>query len=156
MKNKTRIILAGILFVLLTFILFTYSAQAATLTYNPPYTDNTFTEEDIYLLASGIYGEAGADFCSDEMRYGVGSVIYNRVRHDAFPDSVHEVLYQPGQYGCIYNHWFKEGPNENCLDIARDIIQNGTDFPPDVLYQSNQPLGHGVYLHEQNMYFCHL
>lgn len=156
MKKSINLILAGILFILLIFILFTYSAYAAQLHYSPPYTDNTFTDEDIYLLASGIYGEAGADFCSDEMRYGVGSVIYNRVRHEEFPNSVHDVLYQPGQYGCIYNHWFRQGPNKNCLRIAKDIVENGSKFPPDVLYQSNQPLGHGVFLHEQNMYFCYI
>ncbi len=121
---------------------------------------STITNEqfnDIMLLAKVINGEAGANWCSDEMRYGVGSVVANRVQHEAFPDTYKEVIYQSGQYGCLNTRYFKEVPPEHCVAIAADIIIGGNNkYPPDVVYQSNQPLGSGTYEHIQNMYFGYI
>lgn len=58
----------------------------------PPYTD-----EELELLALVIYQEAGADYCSDDTRLKVGTVVMNRVASDAYPDTVREVVLQPAQ-----------------------------------------------------------
>jgi spore germination cell wall hydrolase CwlJ-like protein len=125
-----------------------------TSVYARPVTNEEF--EDIILLAKVISGESGADWCTDEMRYGVGSVVANRVQSDEFPDTYEKVIYQSGQYGCTDTKYFKQFPSEHCIAIAADIIINGNEYPEDVLYQSNEPLGHGVYKHIQNMYFCYV
>ena len=112
--------------------------------------------DDIILLAKVINGEAGAEWCSDEMRYGVGSVVANRVASDEFPDTYEEVIYQEGQYGCLHTSYFKQFPPEHCIAIAADIIIEGNKYPPDVVYQSNEPLGSRTYRHIQNMYFGYI
>lgn len=59
-------------------------------------------ERDLEMLACAIYGEAGADACSDKCRYYVGDVILNRVDDERFPDTIEGVLMQEGQYGSYY------------------------------------------------------
>lgn len=149
---KLKIFLLGILDIILItlfiFCLFNLKAYAS------PVTNEQF--DDIVLLAKVINGEAGAEWCSDEMRYGVGSVVANRVDSDVFPDTYEEVIYQEGQYGCLDTKYFKEFPSEHCIAIAADIIIKGNKYPPDVVYQSNQPLGSGTYKHIQNMYFSYI
>ena len=151
MNLKIKIIILGILdFILVTTLIFifTQNAFAASLT------NEEF--DDIILLAKVIEGESGAGWCSDEMRYGVGSVVANRVEHEAFPDTYEEVIYQEGQYGCLNTQYFKATPSEHCIAIAADIIIAGNKYPSNVVYQSNRPLGSGTYKHIQNMYFGYI
>ena len=48
---------------------------------------------DVDLLAHVINGEAGAEWCDEEMRYYVGSVVLNRVAHEEFPNTLEDVIY---------------------------------------------------------------
>jgi N-acetylmuramoyl-L-alanine amidase len=54
--------------------------------------------EDLYLLSKIIYAEAGSGWLSDEWKMCVGEVVLNRVASPEFPNTVREVLEQPGQY----------------------------------------------------------
>lgn len=110
--------------------------------------------EDVDLLACVINGEAGADYCSEDMRYNVGSVVVNRLNHPEFPKTLKEVIYQEGQYGCINSKYFI--PDKHCRRIAIDILINGSRLPKDVVFQSTEPLGSLIYVKEQNMYFCYI
>ena len=49
------------------------------------------------LLAALIYCEAGGE--SYEAQVAVGAVVMNRVRSGSFPNSIHAVIYQSGQFG---------------------------------------------------------
>lgn len=110
---------------------------------------------DLDLLSRLIYSEGGcASYVSDDMCYGIGSVALNRVKSDVFPDTLEEVIYQSGQYACIYTHYWYEEPNERSLQIAEWLLHEGSEFPDDVLYQAEFVQGSGVYLKIQNMYFC--
>ena len=114
--------------------------------------DNT---EDIELLARLIYAEAGSVKCTYEMRYLVGSVVINRVESKYFPNSIEEVIYQRGQYACITDGHINNQPTEECYQIAKDLLENGTTAPETVLYQAEFKQGSGVYQKIQNMYFCY-
>ena len=146
MKEKVLCVIMAI------SMIFTTPVFAGT-SYEPPY-NSRIKEEDVELLACVISGESGADYCSEEMRYDVGSVVVNRMNHKEFPDTLEEVVYQAGQYGCIDSKYFE--PEPHCKEIAMDILMNGSRLPEDVVYQSTEPLGHGVYVKEQNMYFCYI
>jgi len=112
-------------------------------------------DSGLYIMAHVIHGEAGSLSCSTDMRYYVGSVVINRVRSDIFPNTIHDVVYQSGQYGCVWDGHYDLEPTEECWDIAYDILYNDSHLPTYVLFQSNEPQGSGVYLKEQNMYFCY-
>ena len=111
---------------------------------------------DLYILAHLINGEAGGcEWCSDAMCYYVGSVVLNRVSSDIFPDSIHDVAFQSGQYACTWDGNYDKPMLERSWTIAEDLLSNGSLLPEGVLYQANFPQGSGVYCQEQNMYFCY-
>ena len=57
-----------------------------------------YTEDELYCMAAVIYNEAGGDACCDECRYRVGDIVLNRAADERFPNTIREVIEQPGQY----------------------------------------------------------
>lgn len=115
-----------------------------------------YTAEELWLMAHLISGEAGCDWCSDLHQLYVGSVVLNRVNSDIYPNSIREVIYQPGQYTCTTDGNFYVEPTERCFENARWILINGSILPENVIFQSQGIQGDGVYVKEQNQYFCYL
>lgn len=111
-------------------------------------------EKELYLLSHLINAEAGSDWCSDDLMRYVGSVALNRVQHEAFPDSLEEVIYQPGQYACIWDGNFDKEPSERAVRIAKELLDNGSVLPANVVYQAEFIQGSGCYIQEQNTYLC--
>ena len=116
-----------------------------------------YTYEDLYLLAHIINAEAGGgtSYISDQCVFGVGSVVLNRVRDTRFPNTIKEVLWQPGQY---YNGWngaITKEPVDRSWQIAAELLEEGPIFPPEVVWQANFTQGRGTYLYTDGMYFCY-
>lgn len=93
---------------------------------NPP------SESDIQLLAAITYLESG-----NQSYYGkqcVASVVVNRVNSKKFPDTLHKVIYQSGQFqpAChvksVLNGTYKVNKKswKECLKAAEDILTNGS------------------------------
>ena len=111
---------------------------------------------DLYILAHIINGEAGGcEWCSDAMCYYVGSVILNRVDSDRFPNTIYDVAFQSGQYACTWDGNYEKPMLERSWTIAEDLLENGSVLQENVLFQANFAQGSGVYVIEQNMYFCY-
>ncbi len=55
-----------------------------------------FSEKDINLLSQLIISEAGGEGLNGQI--AVAEVVRNRVLSPLFPDTIHEVIYQPGQF----------------------------------------------------------
>ena len=105
-------------------------------------TEATYTEEDLWYLSRVIQAESG--YCEAEMQIGVGSVLLNRVNSDLFPNTIRECVEQPGQYATA--GWLSsQEPTEQVMEIAIDLLENGSQYPANVLYQANYPLGSAVY-----------
>lgn len=102
----------------------------------------SYTDEDLWYMSHTVQAEAG--YCEREMQEGVASVIMNRVNSDLFPNSVMECILQPGQYATA-SYLSSQEPTEQVIDVCIDILENGSKFPENVLYQANYPLGSGVY-----------
>ena len=82
-----------------------------------------FEEE---LLASIIFCEAGNQ--SYEGQVAVGAVVMNRIRSEGFPDSMEEVIYQPGQFVPATTGWLDRiratsGYTETAMQAAKDAIK---------------------------------
>lgn len=114
-----------------------------------------YSEEDYELLAHLLMGEAGADWCEDEMLFMVGCVALNRVKSDSFPDTLKEVIYQKGQYQCVVDGNFDREPTDRCWEIAFELLMEGSYIPENVVYQSEFRQGSGLFMKVQNMYFCY-
>lgn len=117
-----------------------------------------YTDEDLYVLSHIIQCEAG--YCERAMMEGVGSVVLNRVADSRFPNTIYEVVNQPGQYRPVTDGIFTSAqPTELVIEVAVDLLQWGSKYPPEVIYQANFPQGDGTYLtlstSYSTMYFCY-
>ena len=100
-------------------------------------------ESDPWLLAHIITGE-GQNTSNIEQQY-IASVVLNRVKSDLFPNSIKEVIFQPGQYACTWDgNFYRQCTLENWRN-AMYIYRNGSILPDEVVWQSNCPQGNGVY-----------
>ena len=116
-------------------------------------------ESDLWLIAKVICGEA--QYCDRiEMEY-VASVILNRVADPRFPNTIREVVYQPGQYSCTCDgNWGKE-PTQANWEEAEYILNMFNEYgytvlPADVVWQSKSPQGNGTYIVTSwGHYYCY-
>lgn len=118
-------------------------------------TERAYTDEDIWYLSHVIQAESG--YCSTEMMEGVGSVVLNRVSDNRFPDTIREVIEQPGQYSTL--SWLESQiPTDECMNVTIDLLENGSKYPAGVVWQANFPQGTAVYktisTSYSTMYFC--
>lgn len=115
----------------------------------------SYNSEEVEMLAHLINGEAGATWCSDTTRYYVGSVVLNRVNHPEFPDTIAGVIWQSGQYACTWDGNYDRTPSQRCYEIAKDLLENGSWLPNNVVFQANFAQGSGVYDCIDGVYFCY-
>lgn len=95
-----------------------------------------YSDSTLKLLASIIFCEAGNQ--PYEGQVAVGAVVMNRVRSDAFPDTVREVIYQKGQFTPAGSGWLdrvvaSEGYTDAALQAAKDALA-GANPIGDCLY----------------------
>lgn len=110
-------------------------------------------EDNLYILSHVINGEACG--CSWEMKIGVGSVVLNRVKSEAYPDTIRDVVFQSGQYACTWDGNYDREPEEDSVEAAEYLLRHGSQYPDEVVYQANFAQGSGVYEVIGNMYFCY-
>lgn len=115
-------------------------------------TEVLLDQSKVYMLAHLIGGEAGADWCTDELQLMVGSVVLNRMASDRFPNTMEEVIFQKGQYSVTWNGAYEQEPTERTVANAKYLLLNGPTIPSDVLFQANFPQGR-TYKLVQGVYF---
>ena len=134
-----------------------------------------YTELEVKELGSVMFGEEEGD---SFMAAGAGSVVLNRVRRSDFPNTVHDVIYEIiktkdktyEQYAPrtkrILECVVADKPIPSTLadvkyvpawyfDLARFLLENGSIFREDVVYQAHFKQGKGVYYEKDGEYFCY-
>ena len=86
------------------------------------------------LLARLISAEARGE--PYEGQVAVGAVVLNRVEHPSFPNSIAEVIYQPGAFPCLDDGQFDEPVAESAYRAAQDAM-NGWDPTYGAIYYFN-------------------
>ena len=74
-----------------------------------------FTEEELDLLFHVVQAEIGAECYSFNQKVNVASVIFNRLDHERFPDTLFEIL-TPDQFQPISNGRYKE------VEVSEDTV----------------------------------
>ena len=114
-----------------------------------------YSEDDLWYLSRVIQAESG--YCSQEMQESVGSVVLNRVADDRFPNSIPEVVEQPGQYSTA-SFLASQEPTQEAINVAVNLLENGSKLPADIVWQANFSQGSYVYktlsTSYSTMYFC--
>lgn len=86
--------------------------------------DASIDANDLELMAAILECEAGTD--DYEALLAVGSVIMNRVNHSAYPNTIHGVIYQKGQFSPTWSgklaRVLARGAAPLCYDAGRDAM----------------------------------
>lgn len=112
-------------------------------------TDST----NIWWLSCALYHECRG--LNDEAQIAVASVIMNRVNSDKFPNTIFEVLVQPGQYAFVNDEIIWGEPDERAIKNAEYVYWNGSQIPENVLFQAEFLQGSGAWKQIDNQYFCY-
>lgn len=112
-----------------------------------------YTDEDLYVLSHVIYGEASGG--SKELQIGVGSVVLNRVKYDKYPNTIKDVVFQKGQYACTWDGNYNKEPDQQAIDVAIYLLENGSQYPEYVIFQAQFKQGDRTYKQIGNTYFCY-
>ncbi|MGM9579331.1 MAG: cell wall hydrolase [Evtepia sp.] len=141
--------------------------QAAKATWNAAQAEivayqklSKYTYEDIRILATTVYYEAGST--TEQLRQYVAQVALNRVADSRFPNTVKGVITQKGQYNTKYATMEaaqtiknKDAANgtynwETCKNSVKQAMMGKVAMPSNVLYQANFSQGKGVW---KSVYF---
>lgn len=117
--------------------------------------NNNYSQADLDLLSRVIFSEAGSSWMTDEHQRAVASVVLNRVADSRFPNTINGVVYQRGQYGCVYNGMINKTPSQRAIDNAKYVLENGVTIPNNVVWQAQFRQGRGVWKYIQGHYFCY-
>lgn len=96
-----------------------------------------FTEEDVLLLAKVIAWEARGE--PYEGQVAVGAVVLNRLRHNKFPSTIRQVVFQAYQFSGVSlknKNFVKLKTPDSCISAAKDAIA-GQDPTNGALYYVN-------------------
>ena len=101
------------------------------------------------LLASIIFCEAGNQSFTGQV--AVGAVVLNRMANEAYPDTMEEVIYQPGQFCPAGSGWLDrvrstDGYTESAMQAAEAALA-GENPIGDCLYFDQGGYGHQIGAH---------
>lgn len=94
-------------------------------------------KEDLELLARIIHAEARGE--TFEGQVAVGAVVLNRVKHPRFPQTIREVIYQPGQFTAVTDRQIELPPDSKAY-LAAEAALEGQDPTNGALYYYNPKL----------------
>lgn len=109
-----------------------------------------YKEEDLNLLAEVMFHENGSN--SDRCILYTGSVVLNRVHDKEFPNSIHDVLYQKGQYSTTKLFFTKPIP-KHIYELAKELLIFGSQLDEAYLFQA-MFVQTKEYIKVDTEYFC--
>jgi len=94
------------------------------------------TEDDVYLLAKLIEGEAGGE--SFEGKVAVGTVVMNRVQDERFNNDIKKVIYSARQFTVVsLSRWKYIEPSRDSITAANLVLDGHRAFEKDILFFYN-------------------
>jgi hypothetical protein len=106
------------------------------------------TEEEIDLLARVVNAEAGNE--PMEGQVAVAAVVINRVRSPQYPNSIDDVIRQPGQFKVIENGRYKEATGGTGREAALAALR-GEDPSLGALYFFNPKIATSSFLFKRTV-----
>ena len=89
---------------------------------------------ELALLARLISAEARGEPYAGQV--AVGAVVLNRVEHPSFPNTIAEVIFQPGAFSCMLDGQWDEPVAESAYSAAREAL-SGADPSGGAVYYFN-------------------
>lgn len=82
-------------------------------------------------------------------------MVLNRVVSSKFPNTIKEVVFQRGQYACTKDGNYYRDPTQKNREIAKYLLENGSQLPSNCIYQAQFKQGSGVYKKIGRTYICY-
>ncbi len=131
----------------------TYKALGMNSSYNAlvgQATGNTnsseFSSSEVYLLAKTIYAEGRGEPYVGQV--AIGAVVLNRVRNNAFPNTITGVVYQKHAFTAVSDGQINLTPNDTAMRAARDAIA-GWDPTGGALYYYNPAVATSAWIFDR-------
>ncbi|MEL3960736.1 spore cortex-lytic enzyme [Lysinibacillus endophyticus] len=93
-----------------------------------------YSERDLQLMANAVYGEARGE--PYEGQVAVAAVILNRLESPDFPNTISDIIFQPGAFTAVADGQIWLTPNERAKQAVLDAM-NGWDPTENALYYFN-------------------
>ncbi|MDI7741421.1 spore cortex-lytic enzyme [Lysinibacillus fusiformis] len=93
-----------------------------------------YSERDLQLMANAVYGESRGE--PYEGQVAVAAVILNRLESPDFPNSISEIIFQPGAFTAVADGQIWLTPNARAKEAVLDAM-NGWDPTENALYYFN-------------------
>lgn len=93
-----------------------------------------YSEQDLQLMANAVYGEARGE--PYEGQVAVAAVILNRLESPDFPNTISEIIFQPGAFTAVADGQIWLTPNERAKQAVLDAM-SGWDPSENALYYFN-------------------
>lgn len=93
--------------------------------------DEFYNEDDLYWMSRIITWESGNQPVAGQI--GVGNVVLNRIASDRFPDTLKEVIFQPGQFAPASNGVIYGEPYAISVICAK-LVYEGYNTVGDALF----------------------
>ena len=106
----------------------------------------SFSSSDVYLLAKTIYAEGRGEPYTGQV--AIGAVVLNRVRDNAFPNTISGVVYQKHAFTAVTDGQINLTPNETAMKAARDAI-NGWDPTGGAIYYYNPAVATSAWIFDR-------
>lgn len=121
-----------------------FTAEEILNAMNPPAPDptptpepvKTYSDEDLYWLSRVVFAEAGCDWFPDWVQRDVASIVLNRVADSRYPNTIKDVIFDPGQYSCVNSGSIYNTPTSKVMENCRWVLENGSTLPVSVIGQS--------------------
>jgi len=101
-------------------------------------------QERLDIIAKVIQNEADPAWCEWEHSVAVGAVVVNRERSPHFPNTIREVVAQPGQYLKSYTYGF-DGTTELAYLAAKAALDGDHDVPSNAYWQDTHVQGVSIW-----------
>lgn len=98
------------------------------------YTPGEDASGELALLARLISAEARGEPYAGQV--AVGAVVLNRVEHPSFPNTISEVIFQPGAFSCMLDGQWDEPVADSAYQAAREALA-GSDPSGGAIYYFN-------------------
>lgn len=116
-----------------------------------------YSEEDLFILSHVINGEAECG--SMTLKMCIGSVVLNRVADDRYPDTIKDVVFEEGQYACVYDGNYDKEPTKESVEAAKKLLKYGSRLPRYVIFEAEFEQGDSTYSKIETpistIYFCY-
>jgi hypothetical protein len=110
-------------------------------------------KKKLNMLSRVINGETRGSSWKDSLY--CGSVVLNRVKSKRFPNSIKEVIFQKRQYACTWDGQYNLKPTKRSVKAAKYLLKHGNQLPKNVIWQSSDRQGKGIYCKVGKHYYCY-